>query len=74
MTWRDMQHAVVWSSEVGPLRHNSGWVTNGRGLRVNARFGFGLLSAVGLVDVASNWTRVPDKTVCRIAPSNRYGG
>ncbi|XP_047502415.1 LOW QUALITY PROTEIN: neuroendocrine convertase 1-like [Penaeus chinensis] len=74
MTWRDMQHAVVWSSEFGPLSHNSGWVTNGRGLRVNARFGFGLLSAVGLVGVASNWTRVPDKTVCRITPSNSTGG
>ncbi|XP_063600143.1 neuroendocrine convertase 1-like [Penaeus indicus] len=74
MTWRDMQHAVVWSSEVGPLHHNGGWVTNGRGLRVNPRFGFGLLSAVGLVGVASNWTRVPDKTVCRITPSNSTGG
>lgn len=73
MTWRDMQHAVVWSSEVGPLRHNSGWVTNGRGLRVNPRFGFGLLSAVSLVGVAGNWTRVPEKTVCRVTPTESMG-
>ncbi|XP_069974950.1 neuroendocrine convertase 1 [Penaeus vannamei] len=73
MTWRDMQHAVVWSSEVGPLRHNSGWVTNGRGLKVNPRFGFGLLSAVGLVGVAGNWTRVPEKTVCRVTPTESMG-
>ncbi|KAK7916046.1 hypothetical protein WMY93_011807 [Mugilogobius chulae] len=45
LTWRDLQHLVVWTSEFDPLSGNPGWKRNGAGLMVNSRFGFGLLNA-----------------------------
>jgi len=34
LTWRDMQHLVVWTSQYTPLSRNVGWKTNGAGLKV----------------------------------------
>ncbi|XP_007439683.1 neuroendocrine convertase 1 [Python bivittatus] len=66
LTWRDMQHLVVWTSEFDPLANNPGWKKNGAGLMVNSRFGFGLLNAKALVDLADpkSWKGVPDKKEC----------
>lgn len=61
-----MQHLVVWTSEYDPLANNPGWKKNGAGLMVNSRFGFGLLNAKALVDLADprTWNSVPEKKVC----------
>ncbi|NXD46130.1 NEC1 convertase, partial [Copsychus sechellarum] len=66
LTWRDMQHLVVWTSEYDPLAGNPGWKKNGAGLMVNSRFGFGLLNANALVDLADpkRWNGVPEKREC----------
>ncbi|NWR24045.1 NEC1 convertase, partial [Emberiza fucata] len=66
LTWRDMQHLVVWTSEYDPLAGNPGWKKNGAGLMVNSRFGFGLLNANALVDLADpkRWKSVPEKREC----------
>ncbi|EPY73397.1 neuroendocrine convertase 1 [Camelus ferus] len=66
LTWRDMQHLVVWTSEYDPLANNPGWKKNGAGLMVNSRFGFGLLNAKALVDLADprTWNSVPGKKEC----------
>uniref|UniRef100_A0A8C4MPC9 Neuroendocrine convertase 1 n=1 Tax=Equus asinus asinus TaxID=83772 RepID=A0A8C4MPC9_EQUAS len=66
LTWRDMQHLVVWTSEYDPLANNPGWKKNGAGLMVNSRFGFGLLNAKALVDLAEprTWSSVPEKKEC----------
>uniref|UniRef100_A0A9L0R481 Neuroendocrine convertase 1 n=1 Tax=Equus caballus TaxID=9796 RepID=A0A9L0R481_HORSE len=66
LTWRDMQHLVVWTSEYDPLANNPGWKKNGAGLMVNSRFGFGLLNAKALVDLADprTWSSVPEKKEC----------
>ncbi|XP_029416931.1 neuroendocrine convertase 1 isoform X2 [Nannospalax galili] len=66
LTWRDMQHLVVWTSEYDPLASNPGWKKNGAGLMVNSRFGFGLLNAKALVDLADpgTWSSVPEKREC----------
>lgn len=66
LTWRDLQHLVVWTSEYDPLSSNPGWKRNGAGLMVNSRFGFGLLNAKALVDLAepSTWRHVPEKREC----------
>uniref|UniRef100_H0X116 Neuroendocrine convertase 1 n=1 Tax=Otolemur garnettii TaxID=30611 RepID=H0X116_OTOGA len=66
LTWRDMQHLVVWTSEYDPLANNPGWKKNGAGLMVNSRFGFGLLNAKALVDLADPkiWSSVPEKREC----------
>lgn len=66
LTWRDVQHLIVWTSEYTPVKDNKGWHMNAVGLWFNTRFGFGLMNAFGLVSVASNWTSVPDKYICTI--------
>lgn len=57
---------VVWTSEFDPLANNPGWKRNGAGLMVNSRFGFGLLNAKALVDLADPkvWKHVPEKKQC----------
>ncbi|KAK9874872.1 hypothetical protein WA026_005686 [Henosepilachna vigintioctopunctata] len=64
LTWRDIQHLIVWTSEFLPLIHNSGWHRNGIGLWFNNKFGFGLLNAFRLVQTAVNWMEVPEKDIC----------
>ncbi|XP_029474394.1 neuroendocrine convertase 1 [Rhinatrema bivittatum] len=66
LTWRDLQHLVVWTSEYDPLANNPEWKKNGAGLMVNSRFGFGLLNAKALVDLANpeTWKGVPEKKEC----------
>lgn len=66
LTWRDIQHLIVWSSEYNPLRENPGWFKNAAGFWFNSRFGFGLMNAYALVMASYNWTMVPEKTICRV--------
>ncbi|XP_044302664.1 neuroendocrine convertase 1 isoform X1 [Varanus komodoensis] len=72
LTWRDIQHLVVWTSEFDPLANNPGWKKNGAGLMVNSRFGFGLLNAKALVDLGDpkTWKGVPEKKECIVKDSS----
>ncbi|XP_063820115.1 neuroendocrine convertase 1 [Pseudophryne corroboree] len=72
LTWREMQHLVAWTSEYDPLSNNPGWKKNGAGLMVNSRFGFGLLNAKALVDLADpkTWKGIPEKRECIVQDSN----
>lgn len=74
LTWRDMQHLVVWSSEYAPLSDNPGWQTNSIGLKINTRFGFGLMNAAALVEMANpkTWQTVPEKSIC-VLQANQQG-
>lgn len=67
LTWRDVQHIVVWTSNWEPLKHDQDWSPNGVGLHVNRKFGFGLLVAEKIVELAKPHTfqTVPEKTICR---------
>ena len=38
LTWRDIQHLTVHSSDSKPVRGNTGWRTNGAGLDYNPRY------------------------------------
>ncbi|XP_043284514.1 neuroendocrine convertase 1-like isoform X2 [Venturia canescens] len=68
LTWRDVQHLVVQTSEYSPLRENPGWLKNSAGFWFNPRFGFGLMNAHALVTTAQNWTTVPEGRFCRFNP------
>ncbi|KAF2368887.1 Proprotein convertase P [Trinorchestia longiramus] len=65
LTWRDMQHLVVRASRVAPLAHEAGWILNGVGRKVSHKFGYGLLDAGKMVDLAEQWTTVPPQHVCQ---------
>lgn len=66
LTWRDVQHLVVLSSNPDPVMANTGWKQNGAGLWYNPRFGFGILDANTIVEMASVWNNVPEKSECRL--------
>lgn len=65
LTWRDMQHVVVLTSKSANLEADD-WVTNGVGRKVSHHFGYGLLDASAIVDLARNWTNVPPQRRCEI--------
>ena len=64
LTWRDLQHLVVLTSNPRPLLAEPGWQTNSLGRAVSHKFGYGLLDAGQLVRRAANWSLVPEQTIC----------
>ena len=65
LTWRDMQYLVVYSSNPA-FPHDSNWETNGVGLRVSHKYGFGILNSAAIVNRARNWITVPPRHNCTI--------
>ncbi|XP_053573693.1 furin [Bombina bombina] len=63
LTWRDMQHLVVRTSNPAHLNAND-WVTNGIGRKVSHSYGYGLLDAGAMVALAKNWTTVGPQRKC----------
>ncbi|KAL9969268.1 hypothetical protein ACROYT_G021464 [Oculina patagonica] len=69
LTWRDVQHIIVESSQVtSPL--DEGWKTNGAGKRYNHKFGFGRLDVSRMVDKALKWKNVDRQRICHGAAHN----
>ncbi|VDN01751.1 unnamed protein product [Thelazia callipaeda] len=65
LTWRDVQHIAVWTSNPVPLLGiNEGWTVNARGLLVNSRFGFGIMDAEAFVKAAKTWQNVAEQNAC----------
>ncbi|XP_045846796.1 proprotein convertase subtilisin/kexin type 4 isoform X8 [Meles meles] len=77
LTWRDMQHLVVRASRPAQLQAED-WRTNGVGRQVSHHYGYGLLDARLLVDMARTWlpTRPQQKCVIRVVhtPTRPAGG
>uniref|UniRef100_H3D3P2 Furin (paired basic amino acid cleaving enzyme) b n=1 Tax=Tetraodon nigroviridis TaxID=99883 RepID=H3D3P2_TETNG len=63
LTWRDMQHLVVRTSQPGRLSATD-WKSNGVGRRVSHSYGYGLLDAKAMVTLAKNWTTVGPQHQC----------
>ncbi|XP_055353233.1 endoprotease bli-like [Paramacrobiotus metropolitanus] len=63
LTWRDMQHLMVRSSNPKPLLDD--WIVNGANRQVSNKFGYGLLDADKLVELAASWTTSAPQHVCR---------
>ena len=66
LTWRDVQHLVVRTSKRSHLEQYD-WVKNSAGFSVSHKFGYGVLDAGALVELARLWTSVPEKSVCEEA-------
>ncbi|MCL4137474.1 UNVERIFIED_CONTAM: hypothetical protein GTU68_037289 [Idotea baltica] len=65
LTWRDMQHVVVRTARPENLNAPD-WQINGVGRKVSHRFGYGLMDAYGMVELARNWTTVPPQRKCEV--------
>ncbi|VDD75397.1 unnamed protein product [Mesocestoides corti] len=65
LTWRDLQYIVIYSARPDGLYTND-WRVNGVGRRVSHAFGYGLMDAAAMVDLALNWTTVPTQRICEI--------
>ncbi|UYV72888.1 Fur2 [Cordylochernes scorpioides] len=65
LTWRDMQHLTVMTSRPQPLLHVEGWSTNGVGRHFSHKFGYGMMDAAAMVNLAKSWSTVPPQVVCR---------
>ena len=70
LTWRDMQYLVVMSSNPNNLQADD-WVVNGVGRRVSHHFGYGIMNAGKMVELAKNWTTVPAQRVCEVIAPDR---
>ncbi|XP_054160265.1 furin-like protease 1, isoforms 1/1-X/2 isoform X4 [Oppia nitens] len=65
LTWRDMQHIVVQTAKPANL-HARDWKINGVGRNVSHSFGYGLLDANAMVDLAKQWVTVPSQKLCEV--------
>jgi proprotein convertase subtilisin/kexin type 5 len=65
LTWRDMQYLVVMSSRPEPLVEEPGWARNGAGRQFSHKFGYGLMDAERIVDLASKWRTLPTQHICQ---------
>lgn len=70
LTWRDVQYIAVLAASSGSLEAND-WVMNGAGKKVSHHFGFGMMDASKMVDLASNWTNIPEQHICEVVSSRQ---
>nr|AGC24764.1 prohormone convertase 2 copy 1 [Anguilla anguilla] len=65
LTWRDVQHLTVLTSKRNQLHDEvHRWRRNGVGLEFNHLFGYGVLDAGGMVNMALEWKTVPERFHC----------
>ncbi|NWS61945.1 PCSK4 convertase, partial [Chunga burmeisteri] len=65
LTWRDLQHLVVRSSKPAHLQAED-WAVNGVGRKVSHHYGYGLLDAGLLVEMAKAWTGTRPQRRCSV--------
>lgn len=63
LTWRDVMFITVLTSRPDAIRSNN-YLINKRGFKVSSRYGFGLMNAGRMVEVAKSWTNVPLMVSC----------
>jgi len=69
LTWRDVMFLIVLSSNAKSIKSNN-YITNKRGLLVSSRYGFGLMNAGKMVEMAKTWKNVPALQSCSTLNSN----
>ncbi|XP_060593632.1 furin-like protease kpc-1 isoform X2 [Ruditapes philippinarum] len=63
LTWRDVQYITLMTARPLP---DGQWVTNGVGRQVSLRYGYGLMDATAMVELAEKWTVVPTQHICEV--------
>jgi furin len=70
LTWRDVQHIMIRTSRHGNLQAPD-WKMNAVGRMVSHSYGYGLMDAQAMVQLARRWVQVPNQQSCElIFPSN----
>ncbi len=73
LSWRDVQYLIAYTSNRDELQPHSAWITNGAGLRVSRKFGFGAIDAEAMVTRARRWISVPEQHSYNFAPTVPQG-
>ena len=68
LTWRDVQYLIAYTSNRDSLTGGE-WTTNGAGLRVSHKFGFGAIDAEAMVTRARHWISVPEQHSFSVRPT-----
>ena len=74
LTWRDMQHIVIQTSKPQKLKATD-WRVNGVGRNYSHRYGYGLMNAGAMLELARTWKTVPIQRTCTksiVARNNQY--
>lgn len=69
LTWRDVQYITLMTARPEPIRDGQ-WITNALGRKVSLRYGYGLMDASEMVNLALKWTNVPEKHECILTSSD----
>lgn len=69
LTWRDIMFITVLSSRAQAIKSNN-YIVNKRGFLVSPRYGFGLMNAGRMVELAKSWRNVPPMQSCQTLNSN----
>ncbi|KAK7573323.1 hypothetical protein V9T40_010514 [Parthenolecanium corni] len=65
LTWRDMQYIVIMTAKSIPLEREPGWSVNGVKRKFSHKFGYGLMDGEAMVNLAEQWTSVPNQHICK---------
>ncbi|XP_050403220.2 furin-like protease kpc-1 isoform X2 [Patella vulgata] len=65
LTWRDVQYITLLSANPVPMVDGQ-WMTNALGRKVSLRYGYGLMDASAMVDLAEVWTNIPEQHICEV--------
>jgi hypothetical protein len=69
LTWRDVKYLIAYTSNRDKLVGGD-WITNGGGLKVSPKFGFGAIDAEAMVTRARRWINVPSMQSSPVYPSS----
>ena len=69
LSWRDVMFLTVITSRAQAIRSNQ-FIVNKRGFAVSSRYGFGLMDAGRMVELAKTWRTVPRMQSCSTLNSN----
>ena len=65
LTWRDIQHIIVETARPENLS-SSDWQVNGAKHKVSHSFGYGMMDALAMIELAKDWITVPNQKKCII--------
>ena len=65
LSWRDIQHIIVETAKPSNLS-STDWQLNGAQRQVSHSFGYGMMDALDMIELAKRWVTVPGQHKCVI--------